>query len=308
MRTVLIIVGVAVAGAVAIIIFKRMNGIGLENLGPPPPLTKDCGSISNFFSGHVGRKNAIAPSVISSYTGASKEQAQGIADIAAKFDVSQYAEKYIGEKIAGWFCGKDFGDILSSIGGGIKDAAVAVGEGVKDAAVAVGEGVKDAAVFVGEGAKDLAVGGAKGVASGAKAAGKAVVTTAKSDTTKAIATGGLSLLFGGKKRPMTEAERIAAAKVTRPGVEQATRSTSTGTRTAHDAAKPLPKPQAPIVYGTSAEQASNAAESAARARAAAEAAAKNPPAITPPKTTTYSPATSFKTAAPSFSTLGRKTF
>jgi len=297
MRTVLIIVGVAVAGAVAIIIFKRMNGIGLEKLGPPPPLTKDCGSISNFFSGHVGRKNAVAPSVISSYTGASKEQAQGIADIAAKFDVSQYAEKYIGEKIAGWFCGKDFGDILSSIGGGIKDAAVAVGEGVKDAAVAVGEGVKDAAVFVG-----------KNTAKGAKEVGKAVVTTAKSDTTKAIATGGASLVvdfFTGKKRLMNAAEREAAAKAKNPNVEIVKTDAGTGkTRAESGKTGVSAGAKTPIVYAATAEQrAADSAASAAAARAAAEA-----PPIAPPKTTTYSQATPIKTTAPTFSTLGRKTF
>src|SRR5678815_2444257 len=107
MKTFLILLGVALLGVIAFI-FIRRNSVDFSKLGPPPPITKDCGALANFFGGHEGRKNALAPSIIKNYAGVSDGQAQQIAAIASKLSPSAYAEKFVGEKLSSWLCGKSF--------------------------------------------------------------------------------------------------------------------------------------------------------------------------------------------------------
>jgi hypothetical protein len=90
------------------------NGIGPGGAG--------CGPITNALSGtaHVERKNAIAPTVISKYTGLPKSVSTPIAQVAGKLDVSAYAEKYVGDKFAKFLCSNPLGTIEHAAAAGAK--------------------------------------------------------------------------------------------------------------------------------------------------------------------------------------------
>jgi hypothetical protein len=73
------------------------------------PVPDNCGggvmgSIGKFIQGHTDRKNTAAPYVAQMYTGAGASTVKPITDIAGKLSPSGYAEKWIGDKVGGWFC------------------------------------------------------------------------------------------------------------------------------------------------------------------------------------------------------------
>ncbi len=71
--------------------------------GTPPP-GKGCGGVGGFIKGHVDRKNAIAPTVISKYTGLPGSISSPIASVAGKLDVSGYVESYVGDIVGDALC------------------------------------------------------------------------------------------------------------------------------------------------------------------------------------------------------------
>lgn len=71
--------------------------------GTPPP-GPGCGGVGGFIKGHVDRKNAIAPTVVSKYTGLGSSSASGIAGIAGKLSPSGYVESFVGDKVGDALC------------------------------------------------------------------------------------------------------------------------------------------------------------------------------------------------------------
>jgi hypothetical protein len=77
------------------------------------------GSIGNFIQGHVDRKNALAPTIAGKYTGLSAGTVKPITDIAGQLSPSGYVEKFIGDKVGGFFCNAKlpgWGEITKGIG------------------------------------------------------------------------------------------------------------------------------------------------------------------------------------------------
>ena len=83
------------------------------------------GTIGGFIKGHVDRKNTVAPLVASAYVKAPPAQLAPLTNIAGKLDVSQYAEKYIGDKVGNALCSMSIPSIsaiLGTAGGKIQTA------------------------------------------------------------------------------------------------------------------------------------------------------------------------------------------
>ena len=99
------------------------------------PVPDNCGSgvmgsIGKFIQGHTDRKNAAAPVIAAKY---GISGAKPLTDIAGKLSPSGYAEKWIGDKVGGWFC-----DAKLPGWGEIKDATLGYGVGFKDESIKFG--------------------------------------------------------------------------------------------------------------------------------------------------------------------------
>lgn len=112
-----------------------------------------CGGIGGFIKDHVGRKNAIAPKVISKYTGAGGGTAQGIADIANKLSISNKVEGFIDDKLGDSLCNLDPLQAAAAgakfVGGKIVEGAEFVGGKIVSGAEYVGGGIATGAKAVG---------------------------------------------------------------------------------------------------------------------------------------------------------------
>lgn len=71
--------------------------------GTPPP-GPGCGGVGGFIKGHVDRKNALAPTIVSKYTGLGGGTAKSIADVAGKLSPSGYVESFVGDKLGDALC------------------------------------------------------------------------------------------------------------------------------------------------------------------------------------------------------------
>lgn len=62
------------------------------------------GSIGQFIKGHVDRKNAVAPLVVSAYAKVPPNQAAGLTNLAGQVSPSGYIEGKIGNAVGDFFC------------------------------------------------------------------------------------------------------------------------------------------------------------------------------------------------------------
>lgn len=110
-----------------------------DGIGPP-----GCGGVGGFIKDHVARKNAIAPTVISKYTGIGGGTAKEIAGVAGKLDVSAYAENFVGSHLGNALCNLDPLSAAASgakfLGSEIAAGAEFLGGKIADGAKAVGSG------------------------------------------------------------------------------------------------------------------------------------------------------------------------
>lgn len=98
-----------------------------------------CGGVGGFIKDHVGRKNAIAPKVISKYTGATGKQADKIAQLANQFSISNKVEGYIDEKLGDKLCNLN---PLEAAAAGAKFVAGKIWDGTKWVGSEIGEGAE----------------------------------------------------------------------------------------------------------------------------------------------------------------------
>lgn len=120
-----------------------------------------CGGVGGFIKDHVGRKNSIAPKVISKYTGATGAQADKIAKLADQFSISNKVEGYIDEKLGDSLCNLD---PLQAAAAGAQFVAGKVWDGTKWVASEIGQGaeaVASGATYVASKVGSAAAAGAK---------------------------------------------------------------------------------------------------------------------------------------------------
>jgi len=120
-----------------------------------------CGGVGGFIKDHVGRKNEIAPKVISKYTGATGAQAGKIAKLADQFSISNKVEGFIDEKLGDSLCNLD---PLQAAAAGAKFLGKEAVAGVKY----VGGKIVEGAEAVGSGAEYVAKKAGSAAAAGAK--------------------------------------------------------------------------------------------------------------------------------------------
>ncbi len=115
-----------------------------------------CGGVGGFIKGHLGRKNAIAPKVISKYTGAGGSTADTIAKYANEFSLSNKVEGFVDDKLGNALCNLNPLEAAAAgakfVGGKIVEGAEYVGHGIVSGAEYVGSGIASGAKSVGSAA------------------------------------------------------------------------------------------------------------------------------------------------------------
>jgi hypothetical protein len=96
-------IAIGVAAAAALYLLYESSSSATTPGADASSDASKCGSISTFIAGHVGRKNSIAPSVISK-VGVPGSLATKIADVAGKLDLSAKLENAVDAPLASALC------------------------------------------------------------------------------------------------------------------------------------------------------------------------------------------------------------
>jgi hypothetical protein len=192
---------------------------GIASADGTPPPGAGCGGVGGFIKGHVDRKNAIAPTVISKYTGLPGGTAKSIAGVAAKLSPSGYVESFIGDTVGDALCNVS---PLGAAAAGAKFAAKEVEKGVQYAVT----GAKAAGSFVVK-ASTNPLSTATGLASKA-----ANVSTAATNLVSSITDRGVNAVYSRLPTPLKVVAKPAlvvqkvTAKVTTTAVAVGSKAAS----------------------------------------------------------------------------------